>query len=42
MNSKTRDKVITPDSETDWFDIIGVLQLDTLAPMLYIPREINL
>lgn len=42
MNSKTRAKVITPDSETDWFVIIGVPQLNTLAPFLFIPRDSDL
>ena len=37
MYSKTRAKVITTNGETDWFDIIaGVLQVDTLAPFLFI------
>ena len=33
----TRAKVITPDGETEYFDIVaGVLQGDTLAPYLFI------
>ena len=33
----TRAKVISPDGETDLFDIVaGVLQGDTLAPYLFI------
>ena len=36
MYSNTRAKVITPDGETEWFDILaGVLQGDTLAPFLF-------
>ena len=36
MYSNTRAKVITPDGETDWFEILaGVLQGDTLAPFLF-------
>ena len=36
MYRNTRAKVITPDGETDWFEILaGVLQGDTLAPFLF-------
>ena len=36
LYSNTRARVITPDGETDWFDIVaGVLQGDTLAPYLF-------
>ena len=37
LYTNTKAKVITPDGETDLFDIIaGVLQGDTLAPLLFI------
>jgi len=37
MYTNTRAKVVTPDGETDQFDIMaGVLQGDTLAPFLFI------
>ena len=37
MYSNTRAKVVSPDGETDLFDIImGVLQGDTLAPFLFV------
>ena len=37
MYTNTRAKVITPDGETDEFNILaGVLQGDTLAPFLFI------
>ena len=36
MYDNTRAKVITPDGETDFFEIkAGVLQGDTLAPYLF-------
>ena len=36
MYENTRAKVITPDGETDFFEIkAGVLQGDTLAPYLF-------
>ena len=36
MYENTRARVLSPDGETDWFDIIaGVLQGDTLAPYLF-------
>jgi hypothetical protein len=35
--TNTRAKVITPDGETEEFDILaGVLQGDTLAPFLFV------
>ena len=37
LYSNTKAKVITPDGETDLFDIVaGVLQGDTLAPLLFV------
>ena len=37
MYEDTRAKVISPDGETDLFDILaGVLQGDTLAPYLFV------
>jgi hypothetical protein len=37
LYTNTKAKVITPDGETDLFDIVaGVLQGDTLAPLLFI------
>ena len=37
MYTNTRAKVITPDGETEEFDILeGVLQGDTLAPFLFV------
>ena len=37
MYENTRAKVISPDGETDYFDVLaGVLQGDTLAPYLFV------
>ena len=37
MYSNTKAKIVTPDGETDLFEITaGVLQGDTLAPFLFI------
>ena len=37
MYSNTKAKIVTPDGETDMFEITaGVLQGDTLAPFLFI------
>ena len=34
--NSTKVKVRSPDGDTDCFDIVGVLQGDTLAPYLFI------
>lgn len=37
MYTNTRAKVVTPDGESDWFNITaGVLQGDTVAPFLFV------